>query len=372
MLIGIDASRAVTQQRTGTEAYAYYLIRALISHTAGSEHRLRLYFNQPPPQDLFADLPHVEQRVMPFARLWTHLRLARELQQNPPDVFFTPAHVIPFVYRGAAVATVHDLGYHYFPEAHTKGQVAYLKLSTRANGRIARQIISDSAVTKADLVRFYGTDPAKIDVVYPGLDPDLKRVDDVQAIARVGAKYGINAPYLLYLGTLQPRKNLSRLVSAFANSGVPHQLLLGGKPGWQTEALFNELAALDASVRERVLLPGFVAEDDKAALLSGAEALVYPSLYEGFGFPLLEAQQCGTPVLAANSSSLPEISGGSALLVDALDVGAIAGGLQQLVSDSDLRKDLVRKGEQNVKRFDWQKTAEAVLRILGRAAENPV
>jgi glycosyltransferase involved in cell wall biosynthesis len=368
MLIGIDASRSVTQQRTGTEAYTYFLIKSLISQTRENGYDLRLYFNEPPPANLFAELPHVEFRVMPFARLWTHVRLARELRHDPPDVFFTPAHVIPFIHRGAAAATVHDLGYHYFPEAHTASQAAYLKLSTRANSLIARELIADSAATKRDLVRFYGTDPARINVVYPGLDPELRQVSDLQEIARACTEYRIEGPYLLYMGTLQPRKNLKRLVQAFALADLPHQLVLAGKTGWQTEELFEELAALDSAVRARVLLPGFVPESRKAALLSGAAALVYPSLYEGFGFPVLEAQACGIPVLAANSSSLPEISGGGALLVDPLDVDEIAAGMQQIAGDNDLRQALVANGQTNVQRFSWDQAASAVLRILEKAA----
>jgi glycosyltransferase involved in cell wall biosynthesis len=368
MLLGIDASRAVLHQRTGTEAYAYYLIRSLIAQTQNSTHQLRLYFNQPPPADLFQEHPNVEFCVIPFARMWTHIRLARELRKRPPDVFFTPAHVIPFVYRGPSVVTIHDLGYHYFPASHTRNQAAYLRLSTRSNGRLAREIIADSNTTKDDLIRFYGTEARKINVIYPGLDPGLKRVEDPQLVKNTCGKYGIGSPYLLYIGTLQPRKNLARLVQAFAQSGLEGNLVLGGKSGWQTETLTETIASLDASVRKRVLLPGYIAEKDKAALLSGAEALVFPSLYEGFGFPLLEAQVCGTPVLAANSSSLPEISAGSAMLVDPLDVNEISRGLQLIKEDGALRQELVTKGYANARRFDWDKTAADVLRVLERAA----
>lgn len=368
MLLGIDASRAVLHQRTGTEAYAYFLIRSLIKRTQKSGHQLRLYFNEPPPVELFPELPHVEFCVIPFARMWTHLRLARELQQRPPDLFFTPAHVIPFVYRGPSVATVHDLGYHYFPDAHTKSQTAYLRWSTRSNGRLAREIIADSSATKDDLIRFYGTDGEKINVIYPGLDPHLKRLEDRQLVAETCSKYGLDSPYLLYIGTLQPRKNLDRLVRAFAQAGLSHQLVLAGKTGWHTDSLLNEIASLGEAVRERVHLPGYIPESDKAALLSGAEALVYPSLYEGFGFPLLEAQVCGTPVLAANGSSLPEISAGSAMLVDPLDVDAISKGIKLIVEDRDLRQELVEKGYANARRYNWDKTAEEVLQVLERAA----
>jgi glycosyltransferase involved in cell wall biosynthesis len=367
MLIGIDASRSVTQQRTGTEAYAFFLIQALIGRTAGGSHRLRLYFNQPPPQDHFPQAPHVSQRVLPFARLWTHVRLAAELLQHPPDIFFTPAHVIPFAYRGVSVATVHDLGYHHFPEAHTRSQVAYLKLSTRANGRLGRRVIADSQATKADLLRFYHLDAQKIDVIYPGLDPALERVTAPGSITAAHERYGIRPPYLLAIGTLQPRKNLARLVQAFARTNLPHQLVLGGKPGWQPESLKEAIAALAPGVRDRVLLPGYIAESDKAALLSAADALVFPSLYEGFGFPALEAQSCGTPVLAANSSSLPEITGSSALLVDPLDVEALADGLQRITADHALREQLVQAGYANVQRFNWERTADAVLRTLEAA-----
>jgi glycosyltransferase involved in cell wall biosynthesis len=367
MLIGIDASRAVLHRRTGTEAYSYFLIRALIKRTQNSKYQLRLYFNQAPSAGLFQQLPHVEFCVIPFTRLWTHVRLGRELQQRSPDVFFTPAHVIPFVYRGASVATVHDLGYHYFPSAHTKSQVAYLQLSTRSNGRLANEIITDSTITKADLIRIYNTDSKKISVIYPGLDPDLKHVENRQLIVHVLEKYGIESPYLLYMGTLQPRKNLNRLIRAFAQLGLQHQLVLGGKFGWQTDSLLREIFSLETSIRERVLLAGYIAEEDKAALLSGADALVYPSLYEGFGFPLLEAQVCGTPVMAANTSSLPEISAGSALLVDPFDIDELSRAMRLIVEDSALRQDLIKKGYENVRRFDWQKTANNVLSVLERA-----
>ncbi len=368
MLIGIDASRSVTAQRTGTEAYAYFLTQALISQTVGSRHTLRLYFNEPPSPGLFPDSAHVEYRIIPFPRLWTHVQLARELQQNPPDVFFTPAHVIPFIYRGASVATVHDLGYHYFPQAHTKSQVAYLNLSTRMNGRLSRRIVADSSATKSDLMRLYHLDAGKIDVIYPGLDPTLKQVDDPRLMAAAWSKYQIKAPYMLFIGTLQPRKNLERLIHAYAQSGVDLDLVLAGKVGWQKTSLLETIASLDGSVRQRIHLPGFVAERDKSILLSGAQALLFPSLYEGFGFPVLEAQVCGTPVLAANSSSLPEITAGSALLIDPLDVEAMAEGIRQIAGSSELRQELIHKGFDNVRRFTWQKSADAVLRVLEQSA----
>jgi glycosyltransferase involved in cell wall biosynthesis len=359
MHIGIDASRAVTAQRTGTEAYAYFLINALIPLTEQAGHKLELYFNQPPPPGLFAENITTSHTTIPFPRLWTHLRLAAELHRNPPDLFFTPAHVIPATYFGKSIATVHDLAYHHFPDVYTKQQRAYLKWSTRHNANRSRIVLADSQATKADLTRFYNIDPAKIKVLYPGIDPDLKRVDDVDVITAVTQKYNITPPYLLYIGTLQPRKNLIRLIQAYANANIPHQLVLAGNAGWLSKPIVEA-----ASNQKSVHLPGFIDDADKAALISGATAVLYPSLYEGFGFPILEAQACGVPVLTANISSLPEVAGEAARYVDPLDTASITNGIQQIAQDSSLRQQLVAAGFTNVKRFTWEKTAVQLLKIL--------
>ena len=368
MIIGIDASRAVTAQRTGTEAYAYFLIHALIPLAAQQNHRLRLYFNQPPPPALFPEAEHVEQIVIPFPRLWTHLRLAVELHRRPPDIFFTPAHVIPLTYRRRSAATVHDLGYYYFPEAHPRRQLAYLRWSTRHNGRSAHTLLADSQATKEDLIAHEGVPPEKIHVVYPGLDPALAPVRAEAMITAVLHKYQITPPYFLFLGTLQPRKNLVRLIRAFAAANLPHQLVLAGKPGWLSQPILDEIHHSPFTIHHSpFVLPGYIPDADKAALLSGATAFLYPSLYEGFGFPLLEAQACGTPVLAANSSSLPEIAGESALLVDPLDQEAITAALQRLAADTTLQQTLIARGLENVTRFTWEATAvRALAALVGR------
>lgn len=367
MLIGIDASRAATAQRTGTEAYATFLIQALIPAAATAGYRLRLYFNRPPPPNLFPTAPHVEPVVIPLARLWTHLRLAWELHRRPPDVFFTPAHVIPVSYFGRSVATIHDLGYHHFPQAHPRRQLTYLRWSTRHNGRRACRIIADSAATKTDLTRFDSIDPAKVKVIYPGVDPALRPIENEEEITAVLAKYQIRRPYFLYIGTLQPRKNLVRLVHAYAASGVSHQLVLAGKPGWLSQPILEVISHQSLVIRQRIVVTGFVAEADKAALLSGATALLYPSLYEGFGFPILEAQACGTAVLTANTSSCPEVAGEAALLVNPLDTEAITQAIQALAHNESQRQMLAQKGLENVKRFSWEDTVVQILLTLEQA-----
>ncbi|KAA3659915.1 MAG: glycosyltransferase family 1 protein [Chloroflexi bacterium] len=372
MRIGIDASRAVTSQRTGTEAYAFFLINALIPLAEQAGHTIQLYFNQPPPAGLFEENTAVSQTTIPFPRLWTHLRLAAELHQHPPDIFFTPAHVLPATYFGKSIATVHDLAYHHFPEAYTKRQRAYLKWSTRHNARRSRIVLADSQATKTDLYHFYNIDPTKIEVLYPGIDPALKPVKDEAAVTAVLQKHNITPPYLLYLSTLQPRKNLVRLIQAHAAANVPHQLVLAGKAGWLSQPILEAVSSQQSAVssQQSVLLPGFIDDLDKSALISGATAVLYPSLYEGFGFPILEAQACGVPVLTANTSSLPEVAGDAALYVDPHDTNSITHAIQKIVQDAPLRQNLVTAGFTNVQKFNWKKTAVNLLQILEKAAEN--
>ena len=367
-VFGLDASRATTEQRTGTEAYAYYLIKSLIPLAEARDHHLRLYFNQPPTERLFPQSDHVEIVNIPLARLWTHVRLAWELQRRPPDLFFTPAHVIPRTYYGRSVATIHDLGYHYFPEAHPQNQLRYLKWSTQHNAKRSQKIIADSLATKADLIAKDNVPSHKIEVVYPGIDPNLHVVEDDAQITAVLNKYHIKPPYLLYIGTIHPRKNLERLIDAFVQSNVPCQLVLAGKLGWLAEPIVKKISNLQSPI-SNLILTDYIPDKDKAPLISGATALLYPSLHEGFGFPILEGQRCRVPVLTSTTSSCGEVAGDSALLVDPQDTHAIAEAIKQLVIDDQLCQSLIEKGLTNVQKFTWEKTAVQVMNVLEKVAE---
>ncbi len=386
MLIGIDASRAVIAQRTGTETYSLHLIRALLQ--LGSGHRFRLYINGRANlsspyaalvrgrTNLSSSYTEVEIRAIPFPRLWTHLRLSAEMALKPPDVLFVPAHVIPLLHPAASVVTVHDLGYLHYPESHRAWDRRYLDWSTRWSARQAAAVLVDSAATGRDLAQAYSISPAKIHVVYLGRDEGLRRVDDPDLLARTRARYNLGERYLLYVGTLQPRKNLVRVVEAFARlAGRPElagvQLVLAGKKGWSYDALFARVSQL--GLDGRVTFPGYVPDADLPALLSGALAFVYPSLYEGFGIPVLEAGACGVPVITSNTSSLPEVAGDAAILVDPHDVDAIAEAMYRIITDEGLRAELAQRGLENVKRFSWEKCARetlAVLEQVGREGKN--
>jgi glycosyltransferase involved in cell wall biosynthesis len=362
MLIGIDASRAAVERRTGTENYSLHLIRGLLDQGRG--HRFRLYFNQAPAEDLFPAA--AERRLIPLRRLWTHLRLSSELLQHPPDLLFVPSHVLPLVHPKRCVVTIHDLGFQYYPQAHTLSQNLYLRWSTRHNARAATRLLVDSEATRQDLVRYYGTPESKIVVVYPGRDESLAPVTDPSELSTIRARYGISADYFLYVGTLHPRKNLVRLVQAFGaftqNTSSDLQLVLAGRKGWLYDDIWAQVRKL--SLTERIVFTGYVPAEDLPALLSGARAFVYPSLYEGFGLPVLEAMACGTPVICSNVSSLPEVAGDAAILIEPLDVESISAALTSTAVDDALCRELVTRGFKQKEHFSWRRCAQETLEVL--------
>lgn len=344
---------------TGTEHYAHQLIHALIQ--LNTRHQLTLYFRDTPPAGLLPPSPLVGCRVIPLRRAWTHVRFAAALWRDRPDVTFVPAHTLPLAFPGRAVVTVHDLGFKYFPQAHPAKDRLYLDWTTRYSAARATVVLADSQATADDLTKFYGTLPGKIRVVYPGVD--ALPIGDVAAVRR---KYNLPERYFLFVGTLQPRKNIARLVQAYARWQAAHPadsaaLVLAGGKGW----LYDE--AWTTGV-ERVHLPGYVDEADKGALYAGALALVFPSLYEGFGFPVLEAMHCAAPVIASSTSSLPELAGDAALLVDPLDVDAIAAAMGRVTEDAALRQMLRERGAAQVKKFTWDSAAAQALAALELAA----
>jgi glycosyltransferase involved in cell wall biosynthesis len=374
MHIGIDASRIATAARTGTEHYSYELLGALARRDR--RNRFTLYCNRP-PATLPPLGPNFALRPIPLPRLWTHARLSAEILARPPDTLFVPAHVLPLgtpLARTRAVVTIHDLGYLRFPEAHTRAQNLYLRLSTVWSARVARRVIAVSAATRDDLVRLARVPPEKITVVHHGLARRFTEgMTGDQAIAEgreadARALVGSDAPYFLYVGTVQPRKNLARLIEAFAllapsgSGGGDPLLVIAGKRGWLSEGI--ERRAAELGVAEQVRFTGYVPNEALPGLMAGALAFVFPSLYEGFGLPVLEAMAAGAPVLTSNSSSLPEVAGDAALLVDPLDTAAIAEGLRRLAHDPDLRAELRLRGARRAAEFTWERCADETLRVL--------
>lgn len=364
MLIGVDASRAVGRPRTGTEGYSYHLTRELLG--LGSPHRFRLYFNAPPAPGEFA--PGTDLRTMPFPRLWTHLRLSAELLAHPPDLLFVPAHVLPIGRPRRSVVTVHDLGYLDWPAAHARSRWLYLHWSTLYNARAATLVLADSAATRDDLVRRYRVPADKVRVVHLGCGPEFCPPEPA-AVASVRARYGIAGEYVLAVGTLQPRKNLGRLFEAFgrvrAALGDGYRLVVAGGPGHRAAEIYRQAAPLGDAAQ----FLGYVPAADLPALLGGAAALAFPSLYEGFGLPALEAMACGAPVVASSATSLPEVVGEAGLLVPPTDVAALAGALVSVLDDPALRAALRARGLARARAFTWRRCATETLRVLEEAHE---
>ncbi|MDI3340197.1 MAG: glycosyltransferase family 1 protein [Sphaerobacter sp.] len=363
LTIGIDASRATTPRATGTERYSRRIIEAVTA--AGPQHRYRLYLNAAAPVALCVP-PTTEQRLIPFPRLWTHLRLSAELARHRVDALFVPAHVIPPVHPRASVVTIHDLGYRYEPEAHTPAARRYLDWSTRWSVRVAARVIAISATTRDDLIRHYGVPAEKIRVIPHGIEPGFTpQPPDV--VARWLDELGLRRPYVLFVGTLQPRKNLARLIAAFdrlADDRPELRLVLAGKRGWLAEEIDAALAR--SPHRDRIDLPGHVPDAALPALYGGAAAFALPSLYEGFGLPVVEAMDSGTQVVVSDRGALPEVGGEAAIVVDPRDPAAIAAGLARALDPAE-RERRVAAGLAHAARFRWDAAGRATLAAIEEA-----
>jgi glycosyltransferase involved in cell wall biosynthesis len=302
-------------------------------------------------------------RCIPFPRLWTHVRLSAEMVQKRPGVLFVPAHVVPIVHP-PSVVTIHDLGYLHLPELHPSGQRRVLDWSTRWSAKVSRKIIAISESTKTDLVAHYDVDPTKITVIHHGIAPEF-RPSSPDEIESLRARLRLPKRYALAVGTVQPRKNYGRLAGAVAavnRSGTDIALVVAGKRGWMADDVEREINA--ANLGDRIRLLGYVEDRDLPALYSGAALFCQPSLYEGFGLPVLEAMACGAPVVASNSSSLPEITGDAALLVDPLDTGKIADAIARVLNEAELSTILSERGRAHSARFTWTRCAEQTLDLL--------
>ncbi|CAN5522287.1 glycosyltransferase family 1 protein [soil metagenome] len=358
-VIGIDASRLSVSQRTGTEHYTYEVLKAM--GRIAPDEAIRLYLNaEALPNGI--DLPW-ETRAIPFPRLWTHSRLSREIAQHPPELLWVPAHVIPLVHP-RSVVTIHDLGYIHVPEAHPAKQRRMLESTTRWSARVASHIIAISETTRQDLIRHYGVSPAKISVAPHGVSERFIRPSDAE-IAEVRARLNLSEQFILGVGTIQPRKNytgLARIIARMRAAGLPRKLVLAGKPGWMSDQVLSEIKRNDQ--HGDVIVLGYVDDRDLPALYAAAETVAFPSHYEGFGLPALEAMRCGTPVVVSNRGALPEVVGTAGLVVDPDDEEAFADELMTLASDPELRQIYSTRGLEHAAKFTWERTAQLTLDVL--------
>ena len=373
MRIGLDAllleGRAGVRQ-TGLSRYETRLVEELARH---GEDELVVYA-QPEARDLKLT-PNARWRTPPRSVADPALRIAWEqtgmvarARRDRLDLLHGMAFVVPPLWRGPSVVTIHDLGFLKLSGHAPARRVAYLGAMVRIAVRRASRVIAISEHTKKDIVQQFEIDPARIDVTPLGVSDGLSPLAP-QERADFRDAHGLDRPTLLYLGTLEPRKNIPNLLRAFdlIAGETDAELVLGGAKGWLTEELNETLNAM--RWRDRVRLTGFIPETDLRSWLSAVDIFVFPSRYEGFGLPPLEAMACGTPVVASTSSSLPAVLGDAALLADADDIEAIAASIRRLLDDPALASDLRKRGLRRAARFTWQETAR-LTRESYRAALN--
>jgi glycosyltransferase involved in cell wall biosynthesis len=360
MDIGIDGSRAFLRYRTGIEEYSYQVIKHL-REAIGEDVSVRLYvrkklrvrnwrlvFLYP---DIDFSLPNNWQlRGIWAPRFWTQLGLSLEMLCQPVNTLFVPAHTLPLIGGRRNIVTVHGLEYEVTPESYGFWERLYMRASIRYSCTKADVIIAVSENTKRDLMSLYNVSETKVQVVYEGFIKQNQELSHSQEIQE----------YILFIGRIEERKNVARIVEAFDSLKrkyqIPHELILVGKRGYGYEKIAQRIAHSDykKEIQER----GYVDAEEKSLLLYNAEVFVFPSLYEGFGLPVLEAQAAGIPVVTSQSSSLPEVGGEGALYVDPRSSESIASGIYTVLQMNGEEKAALReKGFKNLEKFSWEKCA---------------
>ena len=378
MLVGINAQKLFVSRDYRNAGISRYIqgITSRLPHVPGDE-RFRLYTNQQLRTWPGVEGPRLRLTPSPFPTtapvlriLWEQTFLPALAVRDHLDLLHCPLNVQPIIAGCPVVLTIHDLTFMRFPERFSRVKQRYLATLTRYSARRARRILADSAATRDDVVAAFGIPADRVDVVYSACDPDFRPIDRDDA-AQLAFRRAHNLPerVILYLATLEPRKNVDRLVHAYARlvkRGLPHALVLAGGKGWGYEKIFRAIE--EHGLRDRVILPGYVSRDEQPRWYNAADLFVYPSQYEGFGLPPLEAMACGIPVVTSNSSSLPEVVGSAGITVNVDDVEALADAMAAVLSDPD---EAARRREAGVRRaatFTWESAAAACVDAYRRAA----
>ncbi|MFN2118527.1 MAG: glycosyltransferase family 4 protein [Candidatus Promineifilaceae bacterium] len=376
--IGIDITSALTQGG-GIGRYTRELVRALVDLDSQNSYTLfsaripseRLKNNQP-LLDSLTSQSKITYRPAPLVehwlyRLWYRLRLPVPVQlfSGRLDLFHSPDFVLPPISGDIpTLLTVHDLSFIHFPDTFPPVLVNYLNRVVPWSVSRAAHVLADSNSTKMDLMEQWAVPEDKITVLYSGVNQDYQPVKDPLLLDKVKKIYDLgDAPYLLSVGTIQPRKNYQMLIQAFASiaGSYPHNLFIAGGKGWLEDNMMAEAAR--QGIADRVRFLGFIADEHLSALYSAASLFLFPSLYEGFGLPVLEAMACGVPAVISNSSSLPEVGGEAALHLDPRQPEAWSEGMDRVLSDPGLAAAMVDAGFEQVQRFSWEKSAQELLDI---------
>lgn len=371
MRIAIDA-HSVGTGLGGNESYAANLIEALAEIDSVNDYTLYVtrdeavarFRHRWPNFKVRSTLPHT-----PLIRI--PLTLSAELRSHPVDVLHVQFTSPPFA-PCPVVVSIHDLSFEHLPETFNRRSRAQLRFTVRRSARRAARVLALSEHTRHDIISTYKIAPELVTAIPLAAPTHFCPVDDETELQRVRQTYGINGEYILSVGSIQPRKNLSRLFSAYESlrrvrtKGSLPQLVIVGKRGW----LYRETLKAIEEFDDGVIVTGYVPEADLPALYSGALCFVYPSFFEGFGLPPLEAMKCGTPVVTGDRTSLPEVVGDAGVMVNPFDTEAIASAISSLIDDSSLRARLRIKSLNRARIFDWRETARQTLEVYKQAADN--
>lgn len=368
MRIGVDA-RYLREPRTGIGQYLHELLTSLLKIDEGIE--CHLFYQTELERDWRGLARTVGHRVasgrlklgLSGPERWEQVSLPLTLLLVRPTLYHAVGMVGPVFSPSPLVATIHDLSFARYPEFFLAREAGYWNRWVPATARRAGRVLVNSEFTASEVQTLYGIPSSRIVVTPLGVASHFVSHRGTSTLRRVLAQYSLSRPYVLFVGTIQPRKNIVRLIGAFADVrrryDIPHELVICGQRGWLCDDVFAAAAAPE--IREHVRFLGHARRDDLPFLYSGADVFAYPSLYEGFGLPVLEAMACGTPVVTSRTSALPEVAGGSALLVDPTDVGEIADGLWHLIDNCKTRARLVASGLERACAFTWIRTAQLTL-----------
>ncbi len=368
MNIGIDA-HMLGHNETGNETYVLELVRALARRASADTFFIYVENREALPPEV-TRAPHI--RVVDYTTRSRWVRLTRELAQRARDDALDVLHLsynapLALPARCALVVTIHDISFEEHPEWFPYKLRALLKWSVPRSARWARQILTDTEVAQRELVRLYKLPREKIHVTPYAADERFHPLDDAALLEQTRARYGTSNQFVLAVGNMQPRKNLMRLMQAFALAkrryALPHKLVLVGQQLWRADAILEQARA----ARDAIVTTGYVPDADLPLLYNAADLFCYPSLYEGFGLPVLEAMACGTPVITSNVSSLPEVAGDGARLVDPFDVDALANALGETLTDEHARLAWREKGLLRARQFSWERTAQQTIEVYERA-----
>ena len=300
----------------------------------------------------------------PAARiLWEQFAGPLVALRHRLDLWHAMVNVQPLVLTCPSVATIQDLSFLVYPESFHGHKGRYNRLFVRLTARRAQGLIAISQSTKKDIVRYFGVPADKVTVIYMGVDDEFYQ-RPAESVCAFREKKGLPPKFILYVGTIEPRKNLTRLIRAFAllrKAGLPQHLIIGGGKGWMYDQVFAVVQ--EEGLQDSVHFPGFIAQEDLAWWYNAAEVFVYPSLYEGFGIPPLEAMACGTPVVVSNTSSLPEVVGDAGERVNPESVAEIAEAMRQLILQPDRREARRAAGLARARGFSWQRTATETAQV---------